>query len=135
MKKNIENSDAPTRSPTMLAPVSVRRRKIRNGISGACERRSIAMKAAISAADRPIKPSVCSEPQPALVASPIAYTRTERPAVTVTAPAASQQVGHSPAEQQEAAEGEHVRVHDPGEVRLREVEPLTNRREGDVDNR
>ena len=48
---------------------------------------------------------------------------------------ASQQVGHSPAEQQEAAEGEHVRVHDPGKVRLREVEPLTDRREGDVDNR
>src|SRR2546427_9055445 len=89
MKKNIENSDAPTRSPTMLAPVRVRMRKIRNGTSGACERRSIAMKAAISAADRPIRPSVRNEPQPALVASTIAYTRIERPAVTVTAPAAS----------------------------------------------
>ena len=31
---------------------------------------------------------------------------------------APEQVGHAPAEQQEAAEGEHVRVHDPGEVLL-----------------
>ena len=38
MKKNIENSDAPTRSPTMLAPVNVRDRKIRNGINGASDR-------------------------------------------------------------------------------------------------
>src|SRR3954451_13474646 len=89
MKKNIENSDAPTRSPTMLAPVRVRLRKIRNGISGACERRWLAWKPESSAADSPIKPSVRNEPQPALVASTIAYTRIERPAVTVTAPAAS----------------------------------------------
>ena len=34
MKKNIENSDMPISSPTMLAPRSVRRRKIENGISG-----------------------------------------------------------------------------------------------------
>ncbi len=72
MKKNIENSDPPTRSPTTLAPVRVRRRKIRNGISGACERRSTATKVASSAADTPIRPSVWSEPQPASVASTIA---------------------------------------------------------------
>ena len=47
-------------------------RKIRNGISGACERSSIAMNAAISAAERPSRPSVCNEPQPASVASTIA---------------------------------------------------------------
>ena len=51
MKKNIENSDAPTRSPTMLAPVNVRDRKIRNGINGASDRSSIATNAAISAAE------------------------------------------------------------------------------------
>ena len=72
MKKNIENRDPPTRSPTTLAPVRVRSRKMRNGISGACERRSIAMKAAISAAESPIRPSVCGEPQPASAASTIA---------------------------------------------------------------
>ena len=34
MKKNIENSDMPISSPTMLAPRRVRFRKIENGISG-----------------------------------------------------------------------------------------------------
>ena len=42
MKKNSENSDAPSRMPTTLAPVSVLMRKIRNGTRGACERSSIA---------------------------------------------------------------------------------------------
>ena len=45
MKKNIEKSEAPTRMPTTLAPVIVRRRKIEKGTSGARERRSIATKA------------------------------------------------------------------------------------------
>ena len=69
MKKNIENSDAPTSSPTTFAPVSVRRRKIRNGTSGAAERSSITTKAASSAADSASKPIVWVEPQPASVAS------------------------------------------------------------------
>ena len=34
MKKNIENSDMPISSPTMLAPRRVRSRKIENGTSG-----------------------------------------------------------------------------------------------------
>src|SRR5438105_11740 len=38
MKKNIENSDAPSRIPTTLAPASVLRRKRRKGTRGACER-------------------------------------------------------------------------------------------------
>ena len=46
MKKNIENRDAPVSTPTTFAPVSVRRRKIENGTSGAAERRSIATNAA-----------------------------------------------------------------------------------------
>ena len=51
MKKNIENSDAPVSRPTTLAPVTVRRRKIENGTSGARERRSITVKASSSAAE------------------------------------------------------------------------------------
>ena len=47
----------------------------------------------------------------------------------------AQQVGHAPAEQQEAAEGEHVGVHDPGEVALREVERLADRGQRDVHDR
>ena len=69
MKKNIENSDAPVSSPTTFAPVSVRRRKILNGTSGAAERCSITTKApsrATAAASRPI---VWPEPQPASGAS------------------------------------------------------------------
>src|SRR5919109_728908 len=89
MKKNIEKSDAPTRRPTTFAPVNVRRRKIRNGMSGAVDRSSIATKAASSAADSASSPIVWVEPQPASVASTSAYTRTESPAVTLTAPAKS----------------------------------------------
>ena len=69
MKKNIENSEAPTSRPTMFAPVSVRIRKIRNGTSGAAERRSSATKAASSAADRASSEIVWAEPQPAPLAS------------------------------------------------------------------
>ena len=69
MKKNIENSDAPSSSPTTLAPVSVRSLKMRKGTSGAEERSSIATKAASSAAESPIRPSVWKLPQPASVAS------------------------------------------------------------------
>ena len=53
MKKNIENSDAPVSSPTTLAPVSVRMRKIENGTSGAAERQL----------DRDEAPSSATEPR------------------------------------------------------------------------
>ena len=49
--------------------------------------------------------------------------------------APAEQVGSPAAEQQEAAEGDHVGVHDPGQVRLREVEALADARQGDVDDR
>src|ERR1044072_9330826 len=61
MKKNIEKSAAPTRRPTTLAPVRVRMRKIENGTSGLVARSSIATKAAISANETGIKPSVWVE--------------------------------------------------------------------------
>ena len=48
---------------------------------------------------------------------------------------AAEQVGHSPAEQQEAAERQRVRVRDPGEVLRREVQVLADRRDRDVDDR
>ena len=49
--------------------------------------------------------------------------------------AAAEQVGEPAAEQQEAAEGEHVGVHDPGQVVLGEVERFPDRRQRDVDDR
>ena len=69
MKKNIENSDAPSSTPTTLAPVRVLSRKIRNGTSGAFERSSIATNAAISAAEAASRLTILVEPQPALLAS------------------------------------------------------------------
>jgi len=51
MKKNIENSDMPTSSPTMSDPRSVRSRKIENGSSGWRWRRSITTNAASRIAD------------------------------------------------------------------------------------
>ena len=89
MKKNIENSEAPTRMPTTLAPVIVRMRKIEKGTSGARERRSIATKAISRSAAATRVPIVCAEPQPASSASTRAKTSAERPAVIVTAPATS----------------------------------------------
>src|SRR3954453_11277725 len=89
MKKNIENSDAPSNNPATLAPVRVRSLKIRNGTSGDFERSSMATNAAISATDRPSRLTILVEPQPELLASRNAYARTETPAVMVTAPAAS----------------------------------------------
>ena len=50
-------------------------------------------------------------------------------------PPSAEQVGQAPAEQQEAAEGEDVGVHHPGEVLLREVERLADRGQGDVHDR
>ena len=48
--------------------------------------------------------------------------------------APAEQVGSPSAEQQEAAEGDHVGVHDPGQVGLREVQALADARQGDVDD-
>jgi hypothetical protein len=73
----------------MLAPVSVRSRKIRNGTSGALERSSIATKIAISAAEAASRLTILVDPQPELLASRNPYARRERPAVMLTAPAAS----------------------------------------------
>ena len=49
--------------------------------------------------------------------------------------AAAEQVGHAPAEQQEAAEDERVGVDDPGQVLLGEVEVAADRRQRDIDDR
>ena len=89
MKKNIEKSEAPTRRPTTLAPVTVRTRKIEKGTSGARERSSIATKAASRISAATIVPIVWTEPQPAVSASSRAKTKAERPSVIVTAPATS----------------------------------------------
>jgi hypothetical protein len=69
MKKNMENSDMPTSSPTMFAPRRVRRRKIENGISGWAVRDSIAMKVASSTTASASRPRVWVDPQPADSAS------------------------------------------------------------------
>jgi hypothetical protein len=58
MKKNIENSEAPTSRPTTLAPVRVRIRKIEKGTSGLRARSSIATKVASRTSERAISPSV-----------------------------------------------------------------------------
>src|SRR4051794_30638581 len=50
-------------------------------------------------------------------------------------PAAAEQGGHAAAEQQEAAEYEGVRVDDPGQVLLGEVEIAADGRQRDVDDR
>src|SRR5205807_1335317 len=47
----------------------------------------------------------------------------------------AEQVSRAAAEQQEAAERDHVRVDHPGKVRLGEVEPLADAGQGDVDDR
>jgi hypothetical protein len=48
---------------------------------------------------------------------------------------APDQVAEPAREQQEAAERDHVRVDDPGQVRLREVQVALDRRQRDVHNR
>src|SRR6476659_6829716 len=88
-KKNIENSEAPSSRPETLAPVSVLRRKILKGTSGAVERSSIATKIPIRATDPASRLMILVEPQPELLASRSAYASRERPAVMLTAPAAS----------------------------------------------
>ena len=69
MKKNIENSDAPSSTPTTLAPVRVLERKIRKGTNGAFERSSITMNAPIRATESASRLTILAEPHPALLAS------------------------------------------------------------------
>jgi hypothetical protein len=49
--------------------------------------------------------------------------------------AVPEQVAEPATEEQEAAEGQQVRVHHPGERRLREAEVVADRRQGDVHDR
>ena len=80
-----------------FAPVSVRRRKIRNGTSGAIDRRSMTTKTTMSTTDSASRPIVWFDPQPARTVSTSAKTSSERPAVTVIAPNASKcRVSDSP---------------------------------------
>ena len=69
MKKNIENSDMPINSPTMLALRRVRFRKIENGTSGSRWRRSIATNAISSTTAAARQAIVRVDPQPTLTAS------------------------------------------------------------------
>jgi hypothetical protein len=69
MKKNIEKSEAPTRIPTTLAPVTVRARKKEKGTSGARERRSTATKIASREIEMASRTIVRVDPQPASLAS------------------------------------------------------------------
>ena len=59
-------------SPTALAPVRVRLRKMLNGTSGASERSSITVKTPSSATAAASSPIVFVEPHPELSASTIA---------------------------------------------------------------
>jgi hypothetical protein len=47
----------------------------------------------------------------------------------------AEEVTQPAAEQQEAAEGQQIRVHDPGKRRLREAEVVPDRRQRDVYDR
>jgi hypothetical protein len=50
-------------------------------------------------------------------------------------PAAAEQIGHPAAEQQKAAERQHVGIDDPRQIVLRELQVLADRRQRDVDDR
>src|SRR5271166_6116682 len=86
---NIGNISPPSSSPARFAAVTVRLRKNVSGSSGAAERASITMNPAISAAAPASRPTVAAEAQPWLAAVTTAYTSSDRPPVTVTAPATS----------------------------------------------
>jgi hypothetical protein len=49
-------------------------------------------------------------------------------------PAPPEPVGEATAEQQEASEGQRVRVQDPGETLLREPDVALDRRQRDIDD-
>ena len=59
----------------------------------------------------------------------------EEPEARHEQPATAEQVGTAPAEQQEPAERERVRARDPLQTRIREVQILLDRRQGDVHDR
>ena len=86
MKKNIENSDVPIIKPTMLAPRSVRRRKIENGTSGPRERRSIGMNTSTARPHRRARRSSARAPADVDGVDESRRRGARGPAVTVTAP-------------------------------------------------
>jgi hypothetical protein len=86
---NIGNISPPSSSPARFAAATVRLRKNDSGTSGAADRASISTNAAISAAEPVSRPIVAAELQPWLLAVTTAYTSSDRPPVTVTAPATS----------------------------------------------
>jgi hypothetical protein len=62
--RNIEKMTVPRITPAMLAPTSVRRRKIENGISGSRVRASQATKAPSRTTEAAKKPNVSADAQP-----------------------------------------------------------------------
>ena len=67
-RKNCEKIAAPEKSAAAFEPESVRSLKIRNGSSGAGERSSTTMNAAMSAADPARSPAVVPVAQPCWLA-------------------------------------------------------------------
>ncbi len=93
--KKLANTTAPSSSAEMLAPVTVRTRKMRNGISGSFVRDSMTTNATSSSAESASRRSVQPDPQPCSGAFDTEYTSRARPAVTVTAPPMSWEVSRS----------------------------------------
>ncbi len=67
-RKNCENTAAPERIAARFEPDSVRSRKMRSGSSGAGERSSMPMNAAISATEAASSPAVSPVAQPCWLA-------------------------------------------------------------------
>jgi hypothetical protein len=72
IRKNWENNAAPTSSPTRLAALRVRSRKMRSGMIGVRVRSSIARNEASSTAEATSSPTVRPLPQPRVAASVMA---------------------------------------------------------------
>jgi hypothetical protein len=79
----------PSRSPTPFAAATVRRRKMRSGISGASTRVSMTRNVARTTTDAASSDTVRVVDQPTCGAVEIAYTSSSSAPVTVTAPSAS----------------------------------------------
>ena len=71
-RKNCEKTAAPSSSPAMFEPDSVRSRNIRSGSNGAVDRASIATNATIRTAEAASRPIVSPVPQPCWAARVIA---------------------------------------------------------------
>ncbi len=84
--KNHANIAAAHSTPTMLAVVTLRRRKRRSGINGCAIRASMARKSAKSATAAESRISVWPDRQPASLPLTMAYTASRSDEVTVTAP-------------------------------------------------